>query len=384
LEHYEAQTWSAEYHAAASSCTRVHGTSDAIAAEWEGDIRGALRDALPLIAGSSSAADADQRHHLLGCAIWDALQLEIEGGLGNTRPLLRVRDHGELARNLPKLFAFGHSLAQQCYRQVGDDPVAEANVCRLGALLNAAVCAIDRIWDVEYEGKSYVASLLTEQWITGALDPATWARRPRKCLLAADSRRAPTLAAFACRALDLYMDGVRDLYQRGAGSAEDLRSLAERMCEVLRAHRVSPGLRVDTSLPSQAVAATLRTVGTGPLQLIGLTALLACPFVNEALRDEMRDTTLALGDAFRCLDDAIDAFEDLDAGVWSSVWLSLAERGVELVDAVGRVRAADLLVELRRTHVAEAVATRVVNALAAYDQHHSGEMLSWVRSWGVA
>ena len=90
---------------------------------------------------------------------------------------------------------------------------------------------------------------------------------------------------------------------------------------------------------------------------------------------------MQLGDAFRRLDDLCDAFEDLDARAWSSLWLDVAYRDVDLLYETGRPRSAELLEELRKSRVADAVASRVVDGLAARERVEAEEMLSWACSW---
>jgi hypothetical protein len=323
--------------------------------------------------------DARGRHVAFGRALWEQLYNQLEGGAENIPPL-RICEHPDLARKVPGLLAFGHAVATVCHRRASGDPSLEPALARLGALLNAAVCAVDRIWDAEQESLESLVTLVTEDWIHVALDASISTRQWDERRLSLRLGSAPALACFACRALDAYIDGVRELVAV-RGTSRHLRPLVEAAQGLLRAHRTAAKMRIGTTPPDVRVAETLRAVGLGPFELMARTSLLASSTISDSTAADLWNVVTAFGEAFWRLDDLCDAFEDLEALAWSSLWLDVAGSGVDLLDESGRPRTAALLAALRKTRMADAVAIGVLDALANGNRDESLEMLAWAWSW---
>jgi len=124
----------------------------------------------------------------------------------------------------------------------------------------------------------------------------------------------------------------------------------------------SPQLRLGRATAEEldTIEAELRTVNTLALWLSAYVGLCAAPRPPDAVLDGLLRVTSRIGEAGWILDALADVHEDLEAGVWSRVWVEAARQPEppDLTDRSpeGRARA---IAELERGPVLDRLLARL-------------------------
>jgi len=222
--------------------------------------------------------------------------------------------------SVQRVAAFSFRLAEELSAIHGGVPGAAGPVA---AWMGVAGSIVDHLLDEHVVPAAMLAARLGPDQIKAAL-PLD-GRLPHRF----DDEAAPAALRFLLVALELAFAGARAVFARSPSSRKDRirHELLACLCSMAAAELRSPRWRLAAPLERSAVERELEEVNTLSVWVSAYLGLLTHEPAPAALETLLR-TTRAVGRLGWLLDALSDAHADLEAGVWSLVWLRVAaERG---------------------------------------------------------
>ena len=258
----------------------------------------------------------------LGRRLWrDAVRPHLAAEFGRLVADEPDEEHRELARDLRRIAANGYLFAELLYRMHGADAAAAEQIGQIAMWLGMAASNIDYLVDEQQASVAELAAILSPEAVHAALTGS-----PGAAALAAPGDAPPHLR-FLVTCLEHAFAGIRARASAAPRSAHRDRIQYEIEASVHRlvaAELASPGLRLCAATPLAEVEDTLRVVNTMSLWLFAYVGLLGEPRPGDAVLDGLRRVTGAVGEIVWSLDALADIHQDLERGVYSLVWLTLA------------------------------------------------------------
>jgi len=226
--------------------------------------------------------------------------------------------------SVQRVAAFSFRLAEELSAIHGGVPGAAGPVA---AWMGVAGSIVDHLLDEHVVPAAALAARLSPDQIRAALPLDGNAhgdhhgRPPHRF----DDESAPAALRFLLVALELAFAGARALLARSPSSRKDRirHELLACLCSMAAAELRSPRWRLAAPLERSAVERELEEVNTLSVWVSAYLGLLTHEPAPAALETLLR-TTRAVGRLGWLLDALSDAHADLEAGVWSLVWLRVA------------------------------------------------------------
>lgn len=252
--------------------------------------------------------------------------------------------------NLKAVSAMAYILARDLHRAHAVDEAGAHEAGVVAAWMGIAAAVLDFLIDAERLTPAVISAHLDTARLRRAVpSPDDKAAAPP---LRLDPWGSPPELLFPLRAVERALGGIRARLQRTPPGDYRRRLHHEILASLSRmvsSELASPQLRLGRATPAEidAVEEELRTVNTLALWLSAYVGLCASRCPPDAVLDGLLRVTTRVGEAGWILDALADVHEDLEAGVWSRVWVE-ATRQPEPPDLTdrspaGRARAIERL-----------------------------------------
>ena len=264
--------------------------------------------------------------------------------------------------NLKAVAAMAYIIARDLQRAHTVDEAGAHDAGVIAAWMGMAAAVLDFLIDAGRLTPAAIAAHLDADRLCCAVpSPDDRATEPPRL----DAWGTPPELLFPLRAVERALAGIRDRLARTPPGDyrsrlhHEIRASLSRMAS---AELASPQLRLRRATAEEldTVETELRTVNTLGLWLSAYVGLCAAPRPPDAVLDGLLRVTSRIGEAGWILDALADVHEDLEAGVWSRVWVEAARQPEppDLADRSpdGRARA---IAELERGPVLDRLLARL-------------------------
>ena len=234
--------------------------------------------------------------------------------------------------NLKAVAAMAYTIGRDLQRAHTVDEAGAHDAGVIGAWMGIAAAVLDFLIDTGRLAPAAIAAHLDVERLCRAMpSPDEGGDDGAAELPRLDAGGPPPELLFPLRAVEQALAGIRARLARTPRGDyrgrlhHEIRASLSRMAS---SELASPQLQLARVTPAEldAVEAELRTVNTLGLWLSAYVGLCAAPRPPDPVLEGLLRVTSRLGEAGWILDALADIHEDLEAGVWSRVWVEAARQ----------------------------------------------------------